>query len=335
MRMLSIPPRSLYLAILSFACVAALAQAPATESRDAKALMLRAAASNGLTSDDTPPWHLRASYKLLDDKGGITDQGTIEEFWMGPKKFKRVLRDASFEQTDFGTATGVLRSGETANPPYLVFEIERVLIEPMQERSLVDIEDYDLRMIEASSGKLDCLSMKDADGNRFGDTWYLSAENSVLRLTATPQGMQVIRNGIVDFGEHLVAIDMVFVHEHKTIASVHIESIEPLQPADEANVSPTPGALPAKPQGFTPDRVTNGFPIKKVTPINSTLGAVRGTVTLTAIIGKNGRLRDIHSKSGPTILVKAAMDAANQWIYRPYLLNNDPVEVTTTLSFQF
>jgi periplasmic protein TonB len=39
--------------------------------------------------------------------------------------------------------------------------------------------------------------------------------------------------------------------------------------------------------------------------------------------------------SGPTLLQRAAVDAVTSWLYRPYLLNGEPVEVETTVNVVF
>jgi protein TonB len=39
--------------------------------------------------------------------------------------------------------------------------------------------------------------------------------------------------------------------------------------------------------------------------------------------------------SGPPLLVQAAMQAVQQWKYRPTLLNGEPVEVITTIDVNF
>jgi protein TonB len=43
----------------------------------------------------------------------------------------------------------------------------------------------------------------------------------------------------------------------------------------------------------------------------------------------------LHLVSGPPLLVQAAMQAVQQWQYRPTLLNNEPVEVITTIDVNF
>ena len=35
------------------------------------------------------------------------------------------------------------------------------------------------------------------------------------------------------------------------------------------------------------------------------------------------------------MLVKAALDAVSEWRYRPYILNNEPVEVETQIMVNF
>jgi protein TonB len=39
--------------------------------------------------------------------------------------------------------------------------------------------------------------------------------------------------------------------------------------------------------------------------------------------------------SGPASLQLAALDAVRQWSYRPYLLNDMPIEVETTVNVVF
>jgi protein TonB len=62
---------------------------------------------------------------------------------------------------------------------------------------------------------------------------------------------------------------------------------------------------------------------------------VSGTVVLQATISKSGTIEGLHVMSGPAMLQQAAQDAVRQWRYRPYLLNNEPVEVETTVNVIF
>jgi len=62
---------------------------------------------------------------------------------------------------------------------------------------------------------------------------------------------------------------------------------------------------------------------------------IQGVVRFTVTIGKDGRVSNIRLVSGHPLLVEAARTAVSQWIYRPTLLNGDPVEVTATVDVPF
>jgi protein TonB len=61
----------------------------------------------------------------------------------------------------------------------------------------------------------------------------------------------------------------------------------------------------------------------------------KGTVTLTATIGKDGNIKAVKVVSGHPMLVNAAAEAVKQWRYRPTLLNGQPVETETQVLVNF
>jgi len=65
------------------------------------------------------------------------------------------------------------------------------------------------------------------------------------------------------------------------------------------------------------------------------LAHISGTVILHAVIATDGTVQELSYVSGPSLLIKAAMDAVREWRYRPTLLNQMPVEVDTTIEVVF
>lgn len=85
-------------------------------------------------------------------------------------------------------------------------------------------------------------------------------------------------------------------------------------------------------------RIENALLINRVLPEYPAIARnahISGTIVLHAIIAKDGSVQELTDVSGPPLLLKAAMDAVRQWRYRPTLLNNDPVEVETTIDVVF
>lgn len=62
---------------------------------------------------------------------------------------------------------------------------------------------------------------------------------------------------------------------------------------------------------------------------------LEGSVILKAIISPEGSIERIDVASGQTLLARAAKDAVQQWKYRPYLLNGEPIEVETEITVNF
>jgi protein TonB len=81
-----------------------------------------------------------------------------------------------------------------------------------------------------------------------------------------------------------------------------------------------------------------GMLLQKTQPVYPPIAKaarVSGTVVLQATISKAGAIENLRVVSGPAMLQQAAMDAVRSWRYRPYLLNNEPVEVETTVNVIF
>jgi periplasmic protein TonB len=77
---------------------------------------------------------------------------------------------------------------------------------------------------------------------------------------------------------------------------------------------------------------------KQVKPAYPTLAVqarIQGTVVLQAVIAKDGTVEDLRVVSGHPLLVQAALDAVRLWRYKPYLLNEQPVEVDTQINVNF
>ena len=78
--------------------------------------------------------------------------------------------------------------------------------------------------------------------------------------------------------------------------------------------------------------------IKKIDAVYPPLAAqarISGQVRFTVIINKDGTLQNIQLVSGHPLLVPAAHDAVSQYVYKPTLLNGNPVEVLTQVDVNF
>jgi peptidyl-prolyl cis-trans isomerase A (cyclophilin A) len=138
----------------------------------------------------------------------------------------------------------------------------------------------------------------------------------------------------------------------KTIARVPRDSNDkPLTPVylnkvtivpEGAPMPPLPGAV--APQGSQPRAVNISAGVAAdmleshtvpIYPPDAKKAGVSGTVVLQAVIGADGLVKNVTVVSGPQALQQAATDAVKTWVYRPYRLNGQPVEVKTTVNVIF
>jgi len=112
---------------------------------------------------------------------------------------------------------------------------------------------------------------------------------------------------------------------------------EPMPPLQLAISSPpAPGQMPRKVNISA--GVAAGLIVSKTQPlypIDAKKAGVSGTVVLQATIGTDGTIENLKVVSGPQMLQQATLDAVKSWRYRPYLLNGEPVEVSTTINVIF
>jgi protein TonB len=85
-------------------------------------------------------------------------------------------------------------------------------------------------------------------------------------------------------------------------------------------------------------RMSEGNLIHKVQPAYPPLARaarIQGAVVLQAVINKQGTIENLKVMTGHPMLVPSAIEAVKQWRYRPYVLNNEPVDVETQITVNF
>jgi TonB family protein len=70
-------------------------------------------------------------------------------------------------------------------------------------------------------------------------------------------------------------------------------------------------------------------------PPEAKAARVSGVVRLSAVIAKDGTVKELDVISGDPLLVPSAMQAVKQWVYQPTLLNGNPVEVVTQIDVNY
>ncbi len=106
-----------------------------------------------------------------------------------------------------------------------------------------------------------------------------------------------------------------------------------------SSTAPNTGAVQSRPGAVrVGGNVQASNLVSKVNPEYPALAKqarVQGVVQFEAVVGKDGWIQNLRLVSGPPLLVQAAMQAVQQWKYKPTLVNGNPVEVITTIDVNF
>jgi TonB family protein len=74
---------------------------------------------------------------------------------------------------------------------------------------------------------------------------------------------------------------------------------------------------------------------RPVYPVIAKSAGISGTVVLAAAISTAGTVENLRVVSGPEVLRKSAVDAVRTWRFKPYMLNNQPTAIETTINLHF
>jgi TonB family protein len=70
-------------------------------------------------------------------------------------------------------------------------------------------------------------------------------------------------------------------------------------------------------------------------PAEAKAKGIEGTVLLKALIGTDGTVQELRIIEGHPLLAPAAIEAVKRWKYKPFLVDNKPAEVETTITVNF
>jgi protein TonB len=75
--------------------------------------------------------------------------------------------------------------------------------------------------------------------------------------------------------------------------------------------------------------------VQPVYPKEARVGRISGNVVMIVTVNEKGTVDSVRAISGPEEIRQAAIDAVQQWVYKPYLLNGNPVSVDSTVNIAF
>ena len=314
---------------------------PATSSpvpNDPAEMLQLAAATNGLDGPDAKSWHAKLAYNQFDEEGVNVHKGTIEEFYVGPKKYWRAYTGDTLNQTDVATDSGLYRSGDQrwTNPVELqVFEES---LRPLYRRNLNRAGVY-LKKMERTLGalKLSCVIVHQSNlilSDNGLPKFCFDPGTVRLRYTRGSGWDETTYNDFVLFQGRYVARDVQVTNGGKPFLKIHLEQVGIVSESSGSLFTPT--ADSPRPLGgriVISSAILIGEYLISSGAFDHSRG-VSGKVTVDFVAGKDGRVIDAQAVDGPKELRKAAITAMRKYRFKPFFVLDQPVEVKSSMVFQ-
>lgn len=170
--------------------------------------------------------------------------------------------------------------------------------------------------------------------------------NMVMGRRGTPDFLPAdadLAANLLTAAQNLEPANAMWTYRLKQIADPNYRPAAPV--ALDVNVpGGVRGTVPNPAAPFVPSTIRVGGNVQaanlvsQVAPVYPQLAKqarIQGTVRFNTTIAKDGTIENLQLVSGHPLLVQAAQEAVKQWVYKPTLLNGEPVKVITTIDVNF
>lgn len=187
--------------------------------------------------------------------------------------------------------------------------------------SMADREQYARSLLRLASRVVNAIPSRTPHAIGIFDT--TTFERRIMRLTKTPTRPSGLKRAAAITGSALLGSGICCT----TLAlAVHVDAFASGE--EQHSLSSAKGPI------HVSSDVMQAQILRKTPPVypdDAKKKRIQGKVELDAVIGTTGDVEQLDVVSGPKELQQSALDAVRQWVYKPFLLNGEPVEVKTTI----
>jgi len=291
---------------------------------DVRSWLAKVTELNGLEGQ-IRPWHLVLSYDVFDEDGDNIHSGTYEELWAGPKKFKRTYKSDNLNQSDYANDNGLFRVGDQSWPGRAEAQVRAEVVDPFSyARTLTSVHASDT-LRDFGGYKFHCTELQGPTSVSDPTQYCFDEDGPVLRYVRGFGWYQTTYNDVIQFQGRSVARSVTVTDGGKPYLKIRIDSLDIPAALTDEQFAPPPTAV-----ALAGKRVSGVMmrPTKMVAP--QWPASFRGrnfTVQVTLVVGKDGHVTDAHATSGPEDAARICEEAIRKWVYPPYKVQGEPVEV--------
>jgi len=201
--------------------------------------VLDASHSTRINDVDMKPWHMKVNFRLNDQSGHPTEEGTIEEWWVGLTTWKLRIESASYTGTVIENRDGDFRTEGVGPIPLRIRAIEQQIVYPMPMG-----EDLSKTVPRTSHQKLegvtlDCVELSEPPIPLPPPKFCFDQAGGALRAIISANTSMLVRNRISQFAGHSPALSIESIQGKTLTASAEVVDLSPYSP-DDSMFTPSP-----------------------------------------------------------------------------------------------
>lgn len=295
------------------------------------------------------PWHIRGTYQLYDESGNPTQQGSYEYWWESAKVYRSTWNRTDAMRTEWHTTDGKTVSKATGDRLlYFEHKLETLLFSPVPDPRKLDLAGVEIKKDQLEMGKikLPCAEIKARmrsngttpllPGVPIGD-YCFDPSLPVLRIEHLFNSVYVKFDKLTTTQNRILAGEITITDGRHKLLVFDVGMTDELANQNAVLIPPvdvTPVELEERPSS-----PSQSLLVKKVPPVYPPAAKehhIGGVVILDAMIGTDGRVKDIRVLETPSrLLTSASKDAVAQWQYAPFIVDGQPQEVNTIINVVF
>jgi len=301
-----------------------------------KEMLKTASELNGLESEMPKPWHIKLTYEEFDMEGDNVRDGSYEEFYFSPKKYKRIYSSDNFHQTEIATDAGLYHVGDQQWPGLTQYRVRNAVVSPFYafhaERPNWRLDQEKTKF---TSGELPCLSLH-STGNLIilpAPTACFQPDSVMLRFMRAGFTEGMSYNSIVQFQGRYVAREIMENSNGKPTLKIHVDELGEITHVDDAFFQVPEGARRLEGRNQAPVDYMDEYGVEKPRP--QVPSGTYGHVTAKIVVGRDGGVIEASASEGPKKLREAVLKALRNYRFRPYYVLDQPVEVELQFAYDY
>jgi TonB family protein len=305
---------------------------------EAIALLDRAKQLSDIRAEGTPAFRLKINFRIIQD--GSSQEGAYSEIWASKTQWRRETTLGDFRRIEVASGRKLWRLDSATAVPEHITDILGFfgLSTPTPEMPIflkpAGIEDQQIRGLNTR-----CIEASPDSRGTYALCFDKNAGTLAAELQPLRVGMRIAARDCVfsdyqKFGDRLVA------SAYQCYEDGHLK-FQARVAAITAEPAPDPGLFRAldgaKESVNCLGPVNQGTLIDRVEPRSTLAGGIRNAiVVMRGVIGTDGNLHELKVVSSPNPeFDESALKAVQQWRYKPYTCDGEPVEVDTEVEVNF